>query len=79
MLTYAKLALILLQVANKLLNAWHDAQQFDAGVDAEIAHTSASILAKTKVGKETMQQVMGLTDAQVDEALKQLEPAVGSG
>lgn len=74
MLTYAKIALLLLQAADGLINLWRSKQQYDAGVDAEIAKASAAILVKTKVAQEQLQLVTGLTDAQVDEMLKGLEP-----
>ena len=52
----------------------NNATQMKAGTDAEIAKVSAAILVKTQSAKAIMQQVTGMTDKQVDDTLKGLEP-----
>ncbi len=74
MFTYAKLAMLFLQLANTLANLARSKQMMDAGADRAIAQASAGILKDTQVAKEIMAQVMGMTESQVDDALKALEP-----
>jgi len=74
MFTWAKIALLALQVADMLVTLARSKQQMDAGADREIAKASASILAKTQAAKEVMVEVMGMKDDEVDKALKGLEP-----
>lgn len=74
MLAWAQIGLALVKLANLVLGLIHDKQQMDAGTDKAIAIEAASILKKTQTAKEVMAQVEGMTEAQVDAALKELEP-----
>ena len=72
--TWARLALALIQTANNIMRYVDRAQAVKAGTDAEIAKASAAILMKTEAAKQIMTEVTAMTDEQVDETLKRLEP-----
>ena len=74
MITYAKVALALLQIVEIIVTFLRNKQQMDAGEDRAIAKYSASILARTQVGKEIWAEVQAMTEAGVDAGLKDLEP-----
>lgn len=69
-----KIVLLLLQVANRIADIVREKGQMDAGRDRALAEASASILAKTQAGKEILTTVSGMTEDEVDAALKALEP-----
>lgn len=73
-MSWLSLGLALLKLANLILGLVKDQQLMDAGVDRQIAETSAAILKRTQAGKEVVAKVTAMTEAQVDEALKELEP-----
>lgn len=74
MLTWASLALALLKTVNLIMDYVNAGQARQAGIDAEIAKTSAAILNKTAAGKAIMEKVNALSDTDVDAALRDLEP-----
>jgi len=74
MFTWAEIVLLFLKLANAIMGAVNDQKQFQAGTDAEIAKTSAAILAKTQAAKTIRDQVNELTDEAVDAQLRGLEP-----
>ena len=74
MITWAEIALLVLKIVDAIMSQVNNAAQFQAGVDAEIAKVSASILAKTKAGKAIMEKVDELSDSDVDAQLRGLEP-----
>ena len=74
MFTWAEIVLLFLKLANAIMGAVNDQKQFQAGTDAEIAKTSAAILAKTKAAKDIRDQVNALTKDAVDAQLAGLEP-----
>ena len=74
MFTWASLALALLKTVNLIMDLVHTEQAQKAGADAEIAKTSASILAKTIAGKAILEKVNAMSDAEVDAGLRGLEP-----
>ena len=63
-----------LQILLAFLSWLRETQQLDAGRDKEIALAAAAILMKTQTAKQVMAEVTAMTDSQVDEALKKLEP-----
>jgi len=71
---WAKIGLIILQIADKVLDIARSKQQMDAGAEREIARASASVLAKTSVAKEIWAEVQAKSEAEVDKGLKELEP-----
>lgn len=74
MITWASVILALLKIVNAIMGAVNREQLMQAGADAEIAKVSASILEKTAAGKAIMEKVNGMTDADVDAGLRDLEP-----
>jgi hypothetical protein len=72
--TYAEIALLLLRIVQAIMTQVSNAKQMKVGTDAEIAKISAAILVQTQSAKAIMQKVTGMTDEQVDKALKELEP-----
>jgi hypothetical protein len=74
MLTWAEIVLLILKIANAIMGELGNQRQFQAGADAEIAKISAAILRKTQAGKAIMEKVDALSDADVDAALRGLEP-----
>ena len=74
MFTWPEIVLLLLKIANSILTEVHDDKSFQAGTDAEIAKTSAAILAKTQVAQKIKDQVNALTTDAVDKQLAALEP-----
>lgn len=73
-MSWLEIALALLKLANMIVSWVREKQQMDAGHDRAIAEASASILSKTQAAKEIMAKISGMTEAQVDAALKELEP-----
>jgi hypothetical protein len=74
MFTWPEIVLLLLKLANAIMGAVNDQKSFQAGTDAEIAKTSASILKKTAAGKKIMEKIDAMSAADVDSALIGLEP-----
>lgn len=74
MFTYASLILAILKVINSFMDYVNRKDLMQAGADAEIAKTSASILRKTQAGKAIMEKVDAMSDADVDAGLRELEP-----
>ncbi len=73
-MTWVSLILALLQVASGLLSWMKSRQALQQGEDEAIAKATAAILVQTVASKKIMADIMGMTDTQVDEALKKLEP-----
>lgn len=70
----AQMALLALQLILALITWLREQGQLKAGADQEIAKAATAILLKTEAAKEVMRKVTGMTDEQVDKALKELEP-----
>lgn len=73
-MTIAKIAVALLQLALLFVEWAKQKQAIDAGYDKAIAETSVAILKKTEAAKAVLGRVTGMTESQVDQALKDLEP-----
>ena len=71
-MSWLKIGLLLLQVANKIFDSVRRQQDFNAGRDAEISKQSMAILAKTAQGKQIMEKLNSMSDAEVDDITKQL-------
>jgi len=70
--TWASIALLLLQIADKLLDFTRQKQSMDAGADRQIAQTSAAILAKTEFAKQTKEKIDALRGSDLDVLLTEL-------
>lgn len=74
MFTWGEAVLLLLKLANAIMGAVSQDKWMRAGADAEIAKISAAILVKTEAGKKIMEKVNAMSDAEVDDGLRGLEP-----
>jgi hypothetical protein len=72
--TWAKIALLVLKIADAIMTFVGNQKQFQAGTDAEIAKVSTSILSKTAAGKAVLEKINALSDSDVDAQLRGLEP-----
>lgn len=73
-MTWLSLALTLLKVVNQIMMMVRERELIDKGYDKAIAEVTQSILEKTAAGKAIMGKVNGMTDADVDAGLRDLEP-----
>ena len=73
---WLSLALTLLKIVNTIMNWARESELISAGYDKAIAEVSQAILIKTQVGKEMMEKVNAMSDAEVDDGLRGLEPGV---
>lgn len=76
---WASLILALLDVVSRLVSHARERQLLDAGRDAEIALQTAKILAMTQEGKRILHAIEGMTDAELDDWLKELGRSSPSG
>lgn len=74
MISWIRVALALLQIADKIISFVRERKLIEAGVEQEIARASAAILVKTAAAKKTMEEVSALNEKQVDDLLHSLEP-----
>lgn len=74
MFTWASIILTALKVIYAIMGAVNQDKWMQAGADAEIAKISAAILAKTQAGKLILERINALSDKEVDDALRGLEP-----
>jgi hypothetical protein len=74
MLTYAKLALIGLQIVQFFLRKVHDNQQFAAGEEHQIAEQAKAVLGMTAEGKRILEKINALSDSDLDD----LTDAIGN-
>lgn len=74
MISWIRVALALLQIADKIISFVRERKLIEAGVEQEIARASAAILVKTAAAKKTMEEVSALNEKQVDDLLRSLEP-----
>lgn len=73
-MSWLTLAIALLQLVNKLID-WGRAQaDYDKALDRQIAEQSAAILAKSEFGNAVLKKISAMSDADVDDLLRQLEP-----
>lgn len=74
MITWAEIAILILKIADAIINALNQDKLTKAGSDAEIAKISAAILAKTEAGKVIFEKVRAMDETAVDVGLHDLEP-----
>jgi hypothetical protein len=74
MFTWGSIILAALKLINAIMGAVNREKWMQAGADAEIAKISAAILQKTTAGKAMMEKVNAMSDAEVDDGLRGLEP-----
>lgn len=74
MFDWIKLAVLFLQLANKIVSWMQDQQMIDEGRRQVIAENSLAIAAKVRSRDQIMAQVAAMSDADVDAGLRDLEP-----
>lgn len=72
--TWARIAILLLQIVDKLTDYLREQRYTDQGYDKAIAELNAKILRKSQYAKEALDNISSLSDADVDERLRKLEP-----
>jgi hypothetical protein len=73
-MSWISLALALLKFVNSIMTYARERELISKGYDQAIAEVSQSILVKTNAGKAILEKVNGMTDAEVDTGLRDLEP-----
>jgi len=73
-MTWVSLALALLKFVNLIMNWARERELITKGYDQAIAEQSQSILVKTQTGKAIMEKVNAMSDEDVDDGLRRLEP-----
>lgn len=71
---WISLALALLKFVNGIMTWAHERGLISQGYDKAIAEVTQSILVKTTRGKQIMENVNAMPDAEVDAGLRDLEP-----
>lgn len=73
-MTWASLILLVLRLVHSLVEAGKKHHWISEGEQRAIAASSLEVTKKVAIGKKILEEVSGLTDAQVDDALRALEP-----
>jgi hypothetical protein len=73
-MTVLDIVLMILRIANTILNTINQDKLIQQGRDQEIAEAATAILRKTAAGKAIMAKVDAMDDATVDAELRKLEP-----
>ena len=74
MFDWVKIALLALDIVDKLVNWARSQNLINQGRDEEIARATAAILAKTEYAKNVRAKIAAMDDKAVDAALRDLEP-----
>lgn len=74
MFSWLTLALALLKFVNNLMTWARERELISAGYDKAIAEVSHQILIKTEAGKKIMERVNAMSETEVDDGLRGLEP-----
>lgn len=77
MLDWVQLAVVLLQIALKLINWLHDRGMIDEGRRQVLAENAAAIAVKVGKRDELRRQVDAMSEDEVDKELRDLEPPAG--
>lgn len=72
-MTYAQIALLLLQLVKFFVDRSRERGLIKQGEDEEIARATAEIWKKTVVAKKIMEEISAMDEAKVDAALRGLE------
>lgn len=74
MMSWVSFALTLLKVVSQIMTWARERELISEGYDKAIAEVTQSILVKTTAGKAIMDKVNRMSDAEVDDGLRGLEP-----
>lgn len=72
-MTYAQIALLVLQIAKWFLDRATEQKQFDAGQEHQIAEQAKAVLGMTTEGRRLLEKINAMSDRDVDD----LADAVG--
>lgn len=75
MFPWFSFALALLKLVNSIMTWARERELISVGYDKAIAEQTLSILVKTKAGKAIMEKVNAMSEADVDDGLRNLEPS----
>ena len=73
-MSWVSLALTLLKVVNQIMMWARERELISQGYDKAIAEVTQQIMLKTDAGKAIMEKVNRMSDAEVDDGLRGLEP-----
>jgi hypothetical protein len=73
-MAWLSLALTLLKIVSTIMNWARERELINQGYDQAIAEASQEIMRKTAAGKAILDKVNAMSDAEVDDALRGLEP-----
>lgn len=73
-MSWVSLALTLLKVVSQIMTWARERELISEGYDKAIAETAQSIMLKTDTGKKIMEKVNAMSDQEVDDGLRGLEP-----
>jgi len=71
--TYAQIAVLVLQIAKWFMDRASEQKQFDAGQEHQIAEQAKAVLGMTAEGKRLLEKINALSDRELDD----LNDAVG--
>lgn len=74
MVTYAKIALTLLQLVEWLVNYLQKQKYYDEGYDKAVAEINAKMLRKSEYAKKLAEHFSSMPADAVDDFLRELEP-----
>lgn len=66
-MTYAQIALLVLQIAKWLLDRATEKKQFDAGQEHQIAEQAKAVLGMTAEGKRLLEKINAMSDRDLDD------------
>lgn len=73
-MAWASIILTALKIINQIMGVVQQQKWIQSGHDQAIAEETKAILARTVAGKAIMDKINAMSDAQVDDALRGLEP-----
>lgn len=76
MMSWISLALALLKFVNSIMTWARERELISEGYDKAIAEETQAILGKTATGKAILEKVNAMSDKEVDDGLRDLEPRV---
>lgn len=76
-MAYVKIILALLQIIEAILDWSKEKRLRQEGVDEEIARATARILQKTTFAKKTLSEANGMSESDILDYLRKLEPDDG--
>lgn len=73
-MSWVSLALTLLKIVSTIMTWARERELIDKGYDQAVADAAAEIMKKTVAGKAMLEKVNAMSDSEVDDALRNLEP-----